>query len=96
RWLGIVLGDQAIFCSREAFRKAGGFPRLPIMEDYEFWKRLRRAGRTTLLPLTASTSARRWREHGTLRTTLVNQAVMWLYMAGISPERLARWYRRML
>jgi len=91
--LGIVFGDQAIFATREAFFRAGGYPEQPIMEDYELWKRLGRVGKRSLIPLSATTSARKWEKQGTWRTTLINQAVTWLYILGVGPERLAKWYR---
>jgi len=91
--LGIVFGDQAIFATREAFFRAGGYPEQPIMEDYELWKRLGKVGKRSLIPLSVITSARKWEKQGTWRTTLINQVVMWLYVLGVSPERLAKWYR---
>ncbi len=94
--LGIVFGDQAIFAAREAFFRAGGYPEQPIMEDYELWKRLGRVGKRSLIPLSATTSARKWEKQGTWRTTLINQAVTWLYVMGVSPERLAKWYKSKL
>lgn len=92
--LGVVLGDQGIFVEREMFIRVGGFPDQPVMEDYELWRRLKQLGGTVILPVRAVTSARRWVEYGTWRTTLVNQAVTWMYVLGVSPERLARWYRK--
>jgi len=92
--LGIVFGDQAIFATREAFFRAGTYPEQPIMEDLELWKRLGRVGRRTIIPLSVTTSARKWRENGVWRTVLLHQAVMWLYLLGVSPERLGGWYRR--
>ena len=94
--LGIVFGDQAIFATREAFFRAGAYPEQPIMEDYELWKRLGRVGKRSLIPLSVTTSARKWEKQGTWRTTLVHQVVMWLYLLGVGPERLARWYKGML
>ncbi len=91
--LGIVFGDQAIFTTRKAFFRAGGYPEQPIMEDYELWKRLGRVGKRKLIPLSVITSTRKWEQQGVWRTTLINQAVTWLYMLGVSPEWLARWYR---
>ena len=91
--LGIVFGDQAIFATREAFFRAGTYPEQPVMEDYELWKRLGKVGKRSLIPLSVTTSSRKWEQYGIWRTTLINQAVMWLYLLGVSPERLARWYR---
>jgi rSAM/selenodomain-associated transferase 2/rSAM/selenodomain-associated transferase 1 len=87
-------GDQGLFVRRETFLQIGGFPDQPIMEDYEFVRRLRRRGRIALVPAVALTSARRWQRLGPLRTTLLNQLVALGYLVGISPARLAVWYRR--
>lgn len=87
-------GDQAQFASREAFSRAGGYPEIPIMEDYELARRMKRAGRTAVLPLTVRTSGMRFLELGALRTAALNWWIIASYHAGVSPERLARWYRR--
>ena len=90
--MGIVYGDQTIFVGRNAFEAVGGFPDQPLMEDYQLVRRLRQVGRFVTLPDAVVTSARRWRDNGVWRTALQNQLVMWLYLLGVSPERLARWY----
>jgi len=92
RNLRIVFGDQAIFVGRIAFGSIGGFPEQVIMEDYQLIRQLRKAGKILLLPDAAVTSARRWRDNGVFRTSLRNQLTMWLYLLGVNPERLARWY----
>jgi len=94
--LGIVLGDQAIFATREAFYRAGAYPVQPIMEDFELWRRLGRVGKRSIIHQAALSSTRKWEKHGVLRTTLLNQMVMWLYLLGVSPERLARWHKALL
>jgi len=86
-------GDQAQFARRDAFARAGGYPDFPIMEDYELARRMSRAGRTTLLPLTVRTSGRRFLSNGVVRTSIVNWTVIAAYHLGVSPERLAKWYR---
>jgi len=93
RWLQMPYGDQAIFLSRQQFLEIGGFPDLPIMEDYELIRRLRCRGQIKLAPAAVLTSARRWRQLGILRTTAINQTIVLAYRLGISPEQLARWYR---
>ena len=93
RLLHLPYGDQALFVTAELFRRAGGFPDLPIMEDVVFIRRLRRAGRIAIAPCSALTSDRRWRRRGILRTTLVNQAVLTGFFLGVDPARLAGWYR---
>jgi rSAM/selenodomain-associated transferase 2/rSAM/selenodomain-associated transferase 1 len=86
-------GDQALFVRRWAFDELGGFPDLPIVEDYEFVRRLRRLGRLALLNEAVLTSARRWQRLGLLRTTLINQLVIIGYHCGVSPIKLAALYR---
>jgi len=85
-------GDQGLFLRRNSFKQIGGFPDMPIMEDYEFVRRLRRLGKIVIAPATAVTSGRRWQRLGVLRTTLTNRAIILGYHLGISPSRLAGWY----
>ena len=92
RFLGRIYGDQAIFVARPAFDRLGGYRPLPIMEDYDLVRRLRRTGRFTLLPLSVETAARRHRDRGALRTVARIWAIQFLYHAGVSPTRLARLY----
>lgn len=86
-------GDQALFVRRSAFDALGGFPDLPIMEDYEFMRRIKRRGRVGLASDAVKTSDRRWRRLGYFRTTLTNQILIVGYHLGISPKRLANLYR---
>ncbi len=92
RWLQMPYGDQAIFLRAETFRRWGGFPELPIMEDFEFIRRLRRHGKIAIASATATTSARRWEMLGPWRTTWINQRIILGYHLGISPETLVQWY----
>lgn len=39
-------GDQAIFITRDKFDDIGGFPELPIMEDFELIRKLKKMGKT--------------------------------------------------
>jgi rSAM/selenodomain-associated transferase 2 len=94
RLTGAPWGDQAQFARRELFLRMGGYPEMPLMEDYELARRMKRAGRTILLPLSVRTSARRFAKKGVFRTTCTNWLIIASYHLGISAERLARWYRR--
>ncbi len=87
-------GDQGIFLKREVFQAVGGFPELPIMEDFEFIRNLKRQGRIITLPTPVITSARRWLKKGVWQTTLINQVVIVAYLTGVYPERIRSWYRR--
>jgi uncharacterized protein len=93
RWLNLPYGDQGLFVRADLFREMGGFPELPIMEDYVMVRRLGRRGRLVTLPLAVATSGRRWQSLGIWRTTLINQMMILGYSLGIEPTILARWYR---
>ena len=93
RLLRRATGDQAIFCRRSSFVKAGGYPDWPVFEDVEFVTRLRHAGRFAILPSHVTTSARRYIVWGVLRTTALMFALQTGYWCGVSPFRLQKWYR---
>ncbi len=94
RRLHVYYGDSAIWLRRPVFDALGGFAPLPIMEDYDLARRLERGYRTACLPGPVVTSARRWRALGVPRTVFTWVAIRWLFIAGVSPARLARLYRR--
>lgn len=87
-------GDQAIFLTKEVFQQIGKFPELPIMEDFELMRRLKRTGKIVIIPVPVVTSARRWLQKGVLQTTLLNQIVIIAYLLGASPEQIRSWYRQ--
>ena len=65
----IALGDQAQFVSHVLFEATGGFPPLPIMEDYAFSLLLRERGEPLYLARhPVITSGRRWDKAGFWRT----------------------------
>lgn len=90
--LGLIYGDQAIFARREAFFNCGGFNKLPLMEDVDCVKRLRKLGAVILLKDCVTTSARRWEKLGAARSTLRNWLVLFLWFLGVSPARLYKIY----
>jgi rSAM/selenodomain-associated transferase 2 len=87
-------GDQGIFLQAKVFNEIGGFPDLPIMEDFELIRRLRQRGKISIVPQPVITSARRWLQKGILKTTLINQLMVWGYLGGVNPARLVELYRR--
>lgn len=93
RRLQCPYGDQALFLRRSVFEELGGFADLPIMEDYELVARLRRRGRVVTTDAAISTSGRRWRNLGAIRTTAFNFMIVAGYHAGVPPRTLSRWYR---
>jgi rSAM/selenodomain-associated transferase 2 len=91
-WFGLAYGDQGIFVQRHVFAAIGGFPDWPLMEDVELSRRLRGRGRFVVLRQPLAVSARRWQKRGVVRQTLRNWLLLALFFAGVSPERLARFY----
>ncbi|MCM1981766.1 TIGR04283 family arsenosugar biosynthesis glycosyltransferase [Lyngbya confervoides] len=90
----IPYGDQGIFVRRAVFESIGGYPDFPIMEDVALMQRMKQQGyRIQFLATPIQVSARRWQKEGLLYTTLRNWLLMFLYHWGVSPHRLARWYR---
>ena len=89
---GTFYGDQSIFVRRDVFMDLGGFAKIPLMEDVEFSRRLRAAGKVTVLDPPVRSSARRHRRKGAWRTSIQNGLFIVLYHLGVSPHRLHRWY----
>ena len=88
----VCTGDQAQFVTKDLFRKLGGFPALPLMEDVALSKLLRASGAPACAEVTATTSARRWETNGILRTVLLMWWLRWLYFIGVSPSALLEKY----
>ncbi|TAJ23874.1 MAG: glycosyltransferase [Nitrospirae bacterium] len=93
RCAGIATGDQALFVRRSIFEQMGGFSAIPIMEDVDFTRRLKRMGRTAALRSQVVTSYRRWDSCGPIRTILLMWLLRFLYWIGVSPQALSRLYR---
>lgn len=88
----ICTGDQAIFVRRQIFDELGGYPEIPLMEDIQLSRRLKRRGRIACLRQRVTTSARKWEREGVVRTIALMWALRLLYWAGVEPARLHRWY----
>jgi GT2 family glycosyltransferase len=89
----IPYGDQAIFIRRDYFRSMGGFQDIPIMEDADLRRRIKKkGGKIHILRDRVKISARRWEKEGILYGTLRNWLLVSLFYAGVKPERLARFY----
>jgi rSAM/selenodomain-associated transferase 2 len=85
-------GDQAIFVRRETFERLGGYPDIELCEDLGFARKLKRAGPVACLRSRVTTSARRWRRDGLIRTVLRMWMIRALYLWGVEPARLKRMY----
>lgn len=97
RWFGIFYGDAGIFVRRAVFERLGGFREWPLLEDYEFVRRLVKAGRTVCLPERLGVSSRRWQAGEGRRSRLWRTLAAWFFIQaffflGFPPEWLVRWY----
>ena len=93
RLLQMPYGDQGIFLKKETFETIGGFPDIPLMEDFQLMLTLKKQGKIRLAKAPVITSARRWEKLGVIKTTLINQKVILGYFLGVSPEKLKQWYQ---
>jgi hypothetical protein len=89
---GIATGDHVLFVTRAAFDAAGGFPPIVLMEDVALSAHLKRISRPLCLRVRVTTSGRRWRKHGTLRTIFLMWRLRLAYFLGADPAQLARHY----
>lgn len=105
RWFHWPYGDQAIFMRRSMFEAIGGFRELPVMEDFDIVRRLKRTqgdaripdgsgkGRVCVLNQHVLTSSRRWRNQGPMRTVLINQIAIAGFLLGLPSGAIARLLR---
>ena len=93
RFCSLPYGDQAIFLKASVFKEMGGFPDLPIMEDFELIRKLKRRGKIAIADSSVLTSVRRWQKLGVLRTTIINQLMIVGYFLGVPPIQLRRFYQ---
>ena len=92
RVTGIATGDQAMFMTRAAFARAGGFPDIPLMEDVVMSRRLKAIGPPARLAARVMTSGRRWDRDGVVRTIFLMWRLRLAFFLGAEPDRLARQY----
>jgi rSAM/selenodomain-associated transferase 2 len=85
-------GDQGIFVRKSIFEGLGGFREIPIMEDIDFLRRMRKMGLVTLVGDPVTTSARRFLRNGVIRQQLFDILLVTLYFLGVSPEKLSKLY----
>ncbi len=92
RLTGIATGDQGIFVRRAIFETIGGYPEWDLMEDLEFSRQLKRAGKIACLRARVKTSARRWQQHGVAKTILLMWGLRLCHFFGVSPAALKMFY----
>jgi rSAM/selenodomain-associated transferase 2 len=89
----VPYGDQAIFMLRRYFENIGGYAGIPLMEDVEMMKRVKRqGGRIIILPKEVTTSSRKWETDGVFYTIIRNWIIQVLYLFGMPARRLIKYY----
>jgi rSAM/selenodomain-associated transferase 2 len=95
RLTGIPYGDQAIFIKKDFFAGMNGYQEIPIMEDVELMRRIKKSGyKICIIPQKVSTSPRRYEKEGVVYCTLRNWMLMSFYLLGVEPEKLVKFYYR--
>lgn len=99
-WFDIDLfrfGDQGLFIKRTLFRHINGFDEaLTVMEDQEIVRRIRRAGKFTVLNESVTTSARKYRINGVFRLQFIFTLIVIFYYCGARQETLVHMYKSLL
>lgn len=92
RLSSVASGDQGQFVRRSVFEMLQGFAAIPLMEDIELSKRLRKRSAPFIWRKPVLTSSRRWQQHGYLKTVALMWYLRLAYFIGVSPQRLHRIY----
>lgn len=92
KWLGLPYGDQGLFMGRGVFDSVGGYPQTAIMEDFSLVQAMRKKGRIYVSKRRVVSSGRRWDQRGLFTPTLLNQVIIFGFLLGLSPQRLAKIY----
>jgi rSAM/selenodomain-associated transferase 2 len=93
RSIGLVYGDSAFFVRRETYEKIGGFRDLPLFEDVDLYKRLKKKGQFAYVDLPVTTSSRRFENNSFAWTFLRWSIFQGLYWIGVPPRLMARKYK---
>ncbi len=94
RITGVPQGDQGLAVRKDAYFMCGGFPNVPLMEEYFILPKLRRQGKIKMISDRVKTSARKYERVGPFKNALMNIGMLCLFYAGVSTEKLALMYRR--
>jgi len=92
RYFGLPYGDQALFLRKTRFESVGGFPDVAIAEDLFLVQKLSAVGQIHIVPVPITTSGRRWKGRGPIRTWLINVIILVGCKMGVSPEKLKSLY----
>lgn len=90
----IATGDQVFMIKPDLWDTHSGFAELNLMEDLDWSYRCKKHGyRPWVGQRQAMTSARRWQQHGVIKTVILMWCLRFAFYCGVSDKRLANWYR---
>lgn len=90
-------GDQTLFVSNKFFKHLNGFNEaLLIMEEYEFTKRGKQAGRYKIMPKTALISTRKYDKNSWLQVQRANYTVVKMYKKGMTQAAIIERYKSLI
>lgn len=90
----VMFGDQGIFIRRRLFFQIGGFPELPIMEDYQFSLTLKEMGvKIGIAKKRIYTSDRRFVKGRRLQVMWKMNRLRAMYRKGVDIEEISRLYQ---
>jgi rSAM/selenodomain-associated transferase 2 len=87
-----LFGDMGIFVRRTVFEELNGYEEIPICEEVEFNKRLKKRGKIALLDEVLLSSDRRLLKQGPIWAFIKNDIIKLAFSLGVSPETLKRYY----
>jgi len=93
RLSGIMTGDQAIFVSKQLFKKVLGYPEIQLMEDIALSKKLNKEQTAVCFKSRVLSSSRRWQQNGVMRTVLLMWRLRLAYFFHCDPRLLAKKYQ---
>ena len=91
--LGLPYGDQGLLISRALYEQVGGYAALPLFEDVEMVRRVKRMARLRALPLALTTDVSDHWEQGLWRRGTRNLGLLWRYFRGADVNDLLKVYR---
>lgn len=94
RSFSLVSGDSAIFVRAEVYKNIGGFKLVPILEDVDLIRRLKKKGRFINIPLIVNVSEQRFEHRSFYKTVFGWAGLQSLYWIGVPPRLIAKLYAR--
>ena len=91
---GIVTGDQTIFIRKTLFEKINGYRDIPLMEDIEISKSLKKYSKPICMKTSVLTSSRRWETNGYIKTIVLMWKLRLFYFFGVPADKLVKLYYR--